>query len=140
MGSEESSQLVWLITGESRWYVNSKGNLMLSPPGTSSSFGRELVDIALARGDQVIATARSVKRLGDLPKTPSVRLMELDVTAGSDVIKRKINEAVTWFGRIDVLVNNAGIAARAIAEEGGFVDNGLQSIPALTTPWPLFLS
>ncbi len=88
--------------------------------GTSSGFGREPVYIALARGDKVIATARSLEKIEDFPKSDAIRLMVLDVTEGLENIKRKVKEAVTWFGRIDVLVNNAGVSVKATVEEGGY--------------------
>jgi NAD(P)-dependent dehydrogenase (short-subunit alcohol dehydrogenase family) len=39
----------------------------------------------------------------------NLRTLELDITAGEDVLKEKVNHAVTFWGRIDVLVNNAGM-------------------------------
>ena len=47
--------------------------------------------------------------------------MELDITEGLANIKGNVNEAVTWFGQIDVLVNNAGVSVKATVEEGGYV-------------------
>ncbi|KAL0947780.1 hypothetical protein HGRIS_013856 [Hohenbuehelia grisea] len=100
-----SQQLVWLITG------------------TSSGFGRRLVQSALSRGDLVIASARCLKSIQDLAECPShqgrVRLLELDVSSGSKNIKHQVDIAVGFFGRIDVLVNNAGHAIPNILEEGG---------------------
>lgn len=81
--------------------------------------GKRLVPILLSRGDKVIATARSVDKLQDLPKSANLRLQQLDVTDGAGVIQRKIDEAASWFGRIDVVVNNAGIGSKAFVEEGG---------------------
>ncbi|KAL7277194.1 NAD-P-binding protein [Trametes coccinea BRFM310] len=96
-----SKQLVWFITG------------------TSSGFGRELVHAAAKRGDYVIATARSLDRISDFPYGDRVRTLRLDVTSGFGNIKAKVDEAVTYFGRIDVLVNNAGITVKSLLEEGG---------------------
>lgn len=73
----------------------------------------------LERGEKVIATARSLDKIQDFPKSDSIRLQQLDVTDGADKIKAKIDEAVNWFGRIDILVNNAGIGIHSIVEEGG---------------------
>ncbi|OBZ71536.1 putative oxidoreductase YusZ [Grifola frondosa] len=97
----EKTTLVWFITG------------------TSSGFGRRLVHIALNRGDFVIATARSLTGIQDFPQNEKLRLLQLDVTDGLEVIKHKVDEAVTYFGRIDVLVNNAGVGMMGFIEEGG---------------------
>jgi NAD(P)-dependent dehydrogenase (short-subunit alcohol dehydrogenase family) len=43
----------------------------------------------------------------------------LDVTAGLEAIKARLNEAVKIWGQIDVLVNNAGIGYPGLLEEGG---------------------
>ncbi|KAK7449195.1 hypothetical protein VKT23_013341 [Stygiomarasmius scandens] len=86
-----SSQLVWVITG------------------TSSGFGRELTLAALARGDKVIATARprSLQKLQDL-KAKGAETLELEVTAPLEVLKETARKAVEVYGRVDVVVNNAG--------------------------------
>ncbi|KAJ8699136.1 hypothetical protein PTI98_002288 [Pleurotus ostreatus] len=77
-------------------------------------------------GDKVIATARSLGKIEDLPentlvkdKAENLRLLALDVTAGFTAIKEVIDKANTFWGRIDVLVNNAGYGVPAILEEGG---------------------
>ncbi|KAI0090486.1 hypothetical protein BDY19DRAFT_992673 [Irpex rosettiformis] len=97
----EVKQLVWYITG------------------TSSGMGKRLVPILLARGDKVIATARTLSSVSDLAESDNLRKQQLDVTDGAGVVKRKVDEAATWFGRIDVVVNNAGIGAKCFTEEGG---------------------
>ncbi|OCH89301.1 NAD-P-binding protein [Obba rivulosa] len=93
--------LVWLITG------------------TSSGLGHELVELLLDRGDYVIATARSLNNIQNLPNSSNLRLQQLDVTDGAAAIKSKVEEAVAHFGRIDVLVNNAGSGLKGLTEEGG---------------------
>ncbi|KAG0702629.1 hypothetical protein DFH29DRAFT_999178 [Suillus ampliporus] len=92
---------VWLITG------------------TSSGFGRRLVSVVLERGDHVVATARSLQKIQDFPQSPNLHLLELDVTSGSSAIKDRVDEAAKVWGRIDVLVNNAGIGLPGILEECG---------------------
>jgi len=89
---------VWLITG------------------ASSGFGRELVDAALERGDRVAATARNTDPLSDLEGRGDVALLSLDVT---DAGQREatVAAAVERFGRIDVLVNNAGRTQVGAVEE-----------------------
>lgn len=75
--------------------------------GCSSGFGRRLVISAISRGDRVIATARTLENI-QIPPSPNLRLRQLDVTAGFEAIKVKLDEAVRIWGRIDVVVNNAG--------------------------------
>ncbi|KAJ8473653.1 hypothetical protein ONZ51_g7728 [Trametes cubensis] len=99
--SKSTKQLVWFITG------------------TSSGFGRELVKSAVARGDLVIATARSLGKIQDFEHIETVRTLQLDVTEGLSSIKAKVDQAAGYFGRIDVLVNNAGQGFKTILEEGG---------------------
>jgi len=86
--------------------------------GTSSGFGRILAEEALAKGDKVVATARKPEVLQDLvEKYPqTARAIKLDVTLEADA-KNAIAEAVKEFGRIDVLVNNAGYALVGAVEE-----------------------
>lgn len=86
--------------------------------GTSSGFGRELAEQVLAKGERVVATARKPEVLQDLiEKYPeTARAVKLDVTNETDV-KNSIAEAVKEFGRIDVLVNNAGYAIVGAIEE-----------------------
>jgi NAD(P)-dependent dehydrogenase (short-subunit alcohol dehydrogenase family) len=86
--------------------------------GTSSGFGRALAEEVLAKGDKVVATARKPEVLADLvEKYPeTARAVRLDVTNLQDV-KSSIAEAVKEFGRIDVLVNNAGYGLVGAIEE-----------------------
>ena len=86
--------------------------------GTSSGFGKALAEEVLAKGDRVVATARKPEVLQDLiEKYPdTARAVKLDVTNLEDV-KNSIQEAVREFGRIDVLVNNAGYALVGAIEE-----------------------
>jgi NADP-dependent 3-hydroxy acid dehydrogenase YdfG len=86
--------------------------------GTSSGFGRELAEQILAKGEKVVATARKPEVLQDLiEKYPeTARAIKLDVTNETDV-KNAISETIKEFGRIDVLVNNAGYAIVGAIEE-----------------------
>lgn len=88
--------------------------------GTSSGFGRILAEEVLAKGDRVVATARKPEVLQDLvEKYPdTARALRLDVTNLEDV-KNSINDAIKEFGRIDVLVNNAGYGLVGAIEEAG---------------------
>ncbi|TIA83426.1 hypothetical protein E3P99_04136 [Wallemia hederae] len=76
--------------------------------GTSSGFGRDLVHQLADRGHKVIATARSLSKIEDLAKLENVKTQQLDVTDTVDNLKKKVDEAITFFGKIDILVNNAG--------------------------------
>ncbi len=86
--------------------------------GTSSGFGRILAEQVLANGDQVVATARKPEVLSDLiEKYPGAALaIKLDVTNRADA-KSAVQTAIEEFGRIDVLVNNAGYALIGAIEE-----------------------
>lgn len=74
--------------------------------------GRYLALAALARGDKVIATARgrSFAKLEDL-KQKGAAVLELDVTSPLERLHEVAKAAVPIYGRIDVLVNNAGASA-----------------------------
>jgi len=86
--------------------------------GTSSGFGRAFAEYALARGYNVVATARDPSRLRELvDKFPNrVLALELDVTR-SDQADAAVAAAVARFGAIDVLINNAGYAIVGAVEE-----------------------
>jgi NADP-dependent 3-hydroxy acid dehydrogenase YdfG len=86
--------------------------------GTSSGFGEEFVKQVTSRGDKVIATARNLDKIKHLKDTGAA-LLQLDVTASQDELNRKIEEAIGIFGRIDVLVNNAGYVGVGTLEEVG---------------------
>jgi NAD(P)-dependent dehydrogenase (short-subunit alcohol dehydrogenase family) len=81
--------------------------------GASSGFGRAIAEVALARGDSVVATARHTDGLSDLD---AAAITPLDVT---DAAQRDaaVATALDRFGRIDVLVNNAGRTQVGAVEE-----------------------
>src|ERR1035437_3565498 len=87
--------------------------------GCSSGFGREFARAALAHGFRLVATARDPKKLDDViaGHVGKAIALPLDVT-NSDQIKHAVSEAERVFGRIDVLVNNAGYCYLAAVEEG----------------------
>lgn len=86
--------------------------------GTSRGFGRIWAEAALMRGDQVTATARNLADVADLTARfgDAVLPLALDVTS-SEQVKQVVNQAYTHFGRLDVLVNNAGASLIAATEE-----------------------
>ena len=87
--------------------------------GCSTGFGRELAKLVLDRGWRTIVTARDKAKVEDLAAgTKGEALpLSLDVTEPSQ-IKDAVAAAKRAFGRIDVLVNNAGYGYQASAEEG----------------------
>lgn len=91
---------VWLITG------------------CSTGFGRELATNALEAGHKVVVTARKPEDIEDIvtgfPDTSIA--VKLDVTKPEE-IKSSVQESIEKFGRIDVLVNNAGIGYFGAIEE-----------------------
>lgn len=86
--------------------------------GVSSGFGRALAEAVLRRGDKAVLTARKVEAISDLTQQykDNSLAVQLDVTneAGRLVA---IQAALERFGRIDVLVNNAGQGSLGAAEE-----------------------
>ncbi|MER5410858.1 oxidoreductase [Streptomyces sp. NPDC002769] len=91
---------VWFITGSSR------------------GLGLEITRAALAAGHQVVATARKAEavRTQFLDAPEALLPLSLDVTDASS-IQAAVDAAVEQFGRIDVLVNNAGTGLLAAIEE-----------------------
>ncbi len=85
--------------------------------GSSRGLGRSLTEAVLAKGDKVAATARNPEQLKDLAEKYPEQLyaIELDVTDYSQVYDA-VAEAAAHFGRIDVLVNNAGFGITGAAE------------------------
>lgn len=98
--THQTSSRVWLITG------------------SSTGFGRALAEAALAQGDRVIVTARNPDKIQDLeqqyPHTAKVAC--LDVT-NPETIQTAVQSGLETFGRIDVLVNNAGYGLLGAIEE-----------------------
>lgn len=92
---------VWLITG------------------CSTGFGRELAKLVLERGWRAVVTARDPSKVKDIADTHGDRalVLPLDVTNRKQ-IDDTVTQAKQHFGRIDVLVNNAGYGYLAAIEEG----------------------
>lgn len=81
--------------------------------GCSTGIGRGLAESLSKRGYHVVATARDVSSIDDLP---AAMKLPLDVTNEAS-IKEAIESVMERFGRIDILVNNAGFAIRGVIEE-----------------------
>ncbi|KQN93999.1 short-chain dehydrogenase [Sphingomonas sp. Leaf231] len=87
--------------------------------GCSTGFGRELAKLVVERGWRVVATARDASRVADLADGHEGRVLPLalDVT-DTGAIAGAVRAAEEKFGRIDVLVNNAGYGYQSSIEEG----------------------
>jgi NAD(P)-dependent dehydrogenase (short-subunit alcohol dehydrogenase family) len=96
------------MTGPKVWFVT----------GASRGFGREWTSAALERGDCVTATVREPRALDDLSKLfpETLLVVRLDVTRSADV-RAAVAATLDRFGRIDVVVNNAGYGVLGMVEE-----------------------
>jgi NAD(P)-dependent dehydrogenase (short-subunit alcohol dehydrogenase family) len=84
--------------------------------GCSTGLGRALATAVLDRGWQAVVTARDVDKIADLSSDRAL-VLPLDVTR-EDQVKAAVRAAEDRFGRVDVLVNNAGYGYLAAIEEG----------------------
>lgn len=86
--------------------------------GSSRGLGRKFVEAALSRGDKVAATARSTTSFDELVDTygDAVLPLAMDVTDKAAVFE-SAKQAREHFGRLDVIVNNAGYAQVGAVEE-----------------------
>jgi len=86
--------------------------------GCSRGFGLEWVTAALERGDKVVATARKLDALKELSERYSSALLplELDVT-NREAVFAAVDQGYEHFGRLDVVINNAGYGLFGMVEE-----------------------
>ena len=76
--------------------------------GGSQGIGAGLVEAFLKRGYSVVANARNITEVNPFPPSPNLALVDGDI-GDPKTAKQIVDTAVSRFGRIDVLVNNAGI-------------------------------
>lgn len=98
---DENNVPVWLITG------------------CSTGFGRELAKLVLNKGWKAVITARKIDQIQDIGVgfEKNTLALELDVTS-KEQIESVVSQAEKTFGKIDVLVNNAGYGYFTSIEEG----------------------
>ncbi|CCM00440.1 uncharacterized protein FIBRA_02472 [Fibroporia radiculosa] len=99
-----SSQKVWLITG------------------ANSGIGLALAKYVLAQGDKaslqsVVATVRNISKFPESLRNGGAQPIIVDLNASDDVVKKASQEALRVYGRVDVLVNNAGYGIHGPVEE-----------------------
>ena len=105
MEQQKENSKVWFITG------------------TSRGFGKVWTEAALERGDKVAATARSLDSIAHLKEKygDQVLTLELDVT-NSDQVKTAVTQAFDHFGKVDIVLNNAGYSLIGTIEEASTDD------------------
>jgi NAD(P)-dependent dehydrogenase (short-subunit alcohol dehydrogenase family) len=86
--------------------------------GTSTGLGRLLAEELLKRGEHVIATARDISKVADLPQRypDKARAFTLDVTTPTEITS-VVGKAISTFGHVDIIVNNAGYGVNGAIEE-----------------------
>ena len=86
--------------------------------GASSGLGYEFTRMALESGDKVVGVARNIDKLNDLKgQYPEMFLpLQLDVTNRHSVFST-VETAINYFGKLDIVVNNAGNMVMGMIEE-----------------------
>lgn len=91
--------------------------------GASRGFGRIWAEAALSRGDKVAATARKVEDIGDLKQRFGEAVLTLALNVNdTDQVKQAVAQAHAHFGRLDIVLNNAGYSLVGMIEEATEAD------------------
>jgi len=100
MAIENNTRKVWFITG------------------ASSGFGKSFAEYAIQQGYQVVVTARRLDKLESIKALApgQVEALRMDVNNNTEV-SQAVTAAVSRFGRVDVLINNAGYSIVGAVEE-----------------------
>jgi NAD(P)-dependent dehydrogenase (short-subunit alcohol dehydrogenase family) len=95
-----------------------KTQKVLFVTGASKGFGLEITKTALAAGDKVVATVRSKadQLAAALDNNPNLLVVTMDVT-NEEQVKVAVKQSIDHFGKIDVLINNAGFGIVTAIEE-----------------------
>ena len=95
-------------TKEKVWFIT----------GASSGFGRAYAENALEQGHNVVVAARSTSKLEDIVKLAPERALAVTMDVNDpNQIERAVSQTLKRFGRVDVLVNNAGYGIVGAIEE-----------------------
>ncbi|MGN7990129.1 SDR family NAD(P)-dependent oxidoreductase [Pedobacter sp. 22226] len=103
---------------ENQSNLNSTAHKVWFITGTSRGFGRVWTTAALERGDKVAATARNLSSIADLQEKykENILTLELDVT-NHDQVEKAVKRAHEHFGKLDIVLNNAGYSLVGTVEE-----------------------
>lgn len=97
--------------------------------GASSGFGEAIAQVALKRGDKVIAASRRPETMAHL-KDAGATTMAIDVTSSEQDLAEKVKQAVEVHGYITHLINGVGFSLGGPNEAVKYV-----LLPTLTVPW-----
>ncbi len=105
--------------------------------GASSGIGEALALELSEQGAQLVLSARNNEKLMAVKKACEneelVKVLPLDLEDYAN-LETKVAEAINWFGRIDILVNNGGISQRSLASETSiYVDKRIMDVNYLGT-------
>lgn len=122
VANNQSSRTEHIIEGKAAMQTTNNQSLTIDKPvwfitGCSTGFGHEMAKQLLQHDYKVVITARSTDDLKDFSGHDNALILKLDVTDQAQ-IDAAVKTAEEKFGRIDVLVNNAGIGYFAAVEEG----------------------
>ncbi len=82
--------------------------------GGSSGIGERIVELFVEQGAKVVVAARRQEEGAALEKRLGIRFIRTDVANEADV-KTMVDQTVKWFGRVDCLVNNAGVPSPMVS-------------------------
>ena len=124
--NNQSSRTEHTIEGKTAMLTTNNQSLTIDKPvwfvtGCSTGFGHEMAKQLLQHDYKVVITARNTDDLEDFAGHDNALILKLDVTDQAQ-IDAAVKTAEEKFGRIDVLVNNAGIGYFAAVEEGEEAD------------------